>query len=429
MKNKIIITTLFLLTMNLCACSQPTNIYYNNVIDLSSLSEDLTISNSGEYSLEGELNGQIYIAADDVILNLNGVTVKNSDGPAVFINGTNTKIYLEKDSVNNLIDGEKYINTDLKGTIFSDNTLLIDGEGELNISSNYNDAIHVNDITINNGNINILESNNDGINVDNISIINGMINITAADDGIQSNGPLLIEGGSFTINSENKGISSEDDLTINTGIININSQNEGIESKSQILINNAKINISSVDDGINATNNIEINDGTIIINSSKNDAIDSNGTLIINGGYIDAVGSTMPEGGLDCDTNNVQINGGTIIASGGENSLPKSKNQYSLLIGSVKCGQTITITKCEEILFEYSIIKDSSNVLLSLPEIETNNDYKILIDNEEYFLFTAEDTFIIEAGGTINNGFGQIPQDFKEPLETPPDNLIPPVTK
>ena len=189
-------------------------------------------------------------------------------------------------------------------------------------------------------------------------------------------GYILINGGEITINTSGKGISAgfdttEDgntssstndplaDIFINNGLINITTyatpredtyasdgtsnddgvSPEGLEGKHSVVINGGKIIINTTDDCINSSitgeATIIINGGLIYAHSTQNDCIDSNGTLVINGGTIIALGSNVPEGGLDCDTDSrFTYTGGTIIAMGGTNQIPNSDSTTGHVIYS-----------------------------------------------------------------------------------------------
>ncbi len=195
-------------------------------------------------------------------------------------------------------------------------------------------------------------------------------------------GYILINGGAITINTSGKGMSagfdtSEDgdltssvndplaDVFINNGLIKVTTyatpredtyasdgtsnddgvSPEGIEGKHSVVINGGKIIINTTDDCINASIDgvatIIINDGLIYARSTENDSIDCNGTIVINGGTLLALGSGMPEGGIDCDMDNYfTYTGGTIIATGGTNQLPSSSATTGYVI---YCGSSMNM--------------------------------------------------------------------------------------
>lgn len=400
----------------------------NNKFNLSELTEDLFINEGGTYYLSGNLLGQILIdTSEDVTLVCDNISIRNENGPAIYSkNSGNLTLELVDNSVNTLIDGSEYLDTDLKGTLYTNQNLLIIGEGELNIESSYNHAISSNSLTVENGMLNITKAAKDGINVEeSFQIDNGQINIISEDDGIQSNGTIDINNGIITVESNGDGIKSEGNILIKDGSIDVKNSEEGIESKNTITINNGNINIVSNDDGINTSIRLEINGGNIFVNSNNNDALDSNGELEINGGYIEVLGASIPEGGIDCDENNIVINGGTVIATGGVNSPVESVSQFVTLIGSAKKGQIIKIMNNDNEIFSYEVKKDFSNMLFSSNIFESDNSYTLFIDDEEISFNTSSDSYIIEAGGSnqgMNFRNNMMDKPNGNPMNKVPDN-------
>lgn len=91
-------------------------------IDLNSCENEVLITKGGEYKLSGSLEGQLIIDCyENVILTLDGVTINNNNGPAIYVKKSrNLTINCLEETINNLIDGKTYLNTNLKG-IFNEN--------------------------------------------------------------------------------------------------------------------------------------------------------------------------------------------------------------------------------------------------------------------------------------------------------------------
>jgi hypothetical protein len=264
-------------------------------------------------------------------------------------------------------DGTLNVNANTKNGIVSDDVIVIQS-GNINVTLNSETSAGtgikpVNGYVQNGGTVTVTGLNmtegceNKGIKVDGDE--------TESEYGA-GKGYILVNGGAITINTSGKGMSagfdtSEDgditssvndplaDVFINNGLINITTyatpredtyasdgtsnddgvSPEGLEGKHSVVINGGKIIINTTDDCINASIDnvatIIINDGLIYAHSSDNDSIDCNGTIVINGGVVIALGSGMPEGGIDCDSNSrFTYTGGTIIAMGGTNQIPNS---------------------------------------------------------------------------------------------------------
>lgn len=124
------------------------------------LTESIVITEEGVYELSGEITDG-YIEIDtlgNIKLILNNVSITNFSGPAIYIkNAENTAIYIAKDTINYLEDGNTYTSfDDVDGVIYSADDLILDGEGSLNIKANYQDGIvSKDDLKIINGTYNV----------------------------------------------------------------------------------------------------------------------------------------------------------------------------------------------------------------------------------------------------------------------------------
>ena len=264
--------------------------------------ETLKITSGGVYTISNDISngGVIVDTTESVKLVLNGVSIKNSNGPAILVLNAEL-VEIELIDTNTLEDGTEYSTeyTDYNAVIYSKDDLVISGTGTLNIKANYKDAITSKDTLV---------------------IKDGTYIIESADDGIRGKDSLTIESGNFTITSKDDALRSDGIITIENGTFDI-SANEGIEA-TYIKINGGEINIKASDDGINAANKsdeysatVEINGGniTITMGQGDTDGIDSNGDIIINGGIINVTGNST----FDYDGKG-EINGGTVICNGTE---------------------------------------------------------------------------------------------------------------
>ncbi len=181
-------------------------------IDLTSMTVDgdglsvedkvILVTKGGDYTVKGECSdAMIRVNANDSVkLRLEGVSLTNTDGPAIFFEQSEKSyITVSKGTENYLADGGEYA-VDAKGTIFSNDDLEIKGGGTLTVTSTGKHAIASDDkISIENG-ILILNAGVDGIHAnDGIKIIDGSVTVTATGDGIQSEGYIDISGGELNI--------------------------------------------------------------------------------------------------------------------------------------------------------------------------------------------------------------------------------------
>ncbi|MBR5363391.1 MAG: carbohydrate-binding domain-containing protein [Oscillospiraceae bacterium] len=159
----------------------------------------ITIGKGGTYEISGTLsNGQILITTDKkkVKLHLNGASITNKAGSA--INCQNAKkltINSLPGTVNYLEDGG--VHDEDKGTVFSEDTVQIKGEGELNIKANYAHGIQSDDdIVINGGTLNIEAAKSCLHSNDGIEINAGVNYCLGGTNGIKTDGFINITGGS-----------------------------------------------------------------------------------------------------------------------------------------------------------------------------------------------------------------------------------------
>lgn len=202
----------------------------NKNINLSNYNSNININNGGEYTLTGEFNYSVIINTEDnVILNLDNVSINSSDTAAIAnISSGDLVINLLKETTNTLKDNGS---SECDGALYSSGKLIINGPGKLNIYGNQEEGEGIattdSDITINGGDI-YIESNDDGLNAggDNggiITINDGNITIKSSGDGIDSNKDLIINGGNiYTIGSSiggDAGIDTDGKFEINGGSI------------------------------------------------------------------------------------------------------------------------------------------------------------------------------------------------------------------
>ncbi|MBR0424217.1 carbohydrate-binding domain-containing protein [Candidatus Saccharibacteria bacterium] len=262
------------------------------------LSETYTVTESGTYYFTGTLeDGSIIVKADAeavVRIVLNGVTIKNSSGPAIACY-SGDDIVIELVGENYLEDGSKYstdLDEDVDGVIYSKSDLSFTGTGSLTIKGNYGDGI---------------------VSKDDLTFRSGTYNITAVDDAIRGKDSVHITDGDFTIKSTADAIKStnETDTTkgfilIENGTFNITSSGKGIKATNSIMIYNGEYNIVSTDDAIHSNNYIGIIDGVINI-SSGDDGVHADARLIVDGGTINI---TKSYEGLEAQK--ISINAGKI---------------------------------------------------------------------------------------------------------------------
>lgn len=270
-----------------------------------------TITAPGAYLVQGKIQGQLIIDAEDadVYLLLDGVSITSPDGPALHVKAAHEVfITLAEGTVSTLTDSAAYTLPDGEdepdGALFSKADLALNGEGTLQVVGQYNDGIVSKDsLTIASACVQV-ESVGDGIRgKDSLTVYRATLNVTAGQDGLKSTndkdsskGWVSLMESDITIQSANDGVQAETELTVNGGMMTIVSGGGcQAEYRQELAAPVRKGDAAQLEDeaeeededapstkGLKATN-IDIIDGTFII-SSRDDAIHANGSITLEGG-------------------------------------------------------------------------------------------------------------------------------------------------
>lgn len=277
-----------------------TSLDENKKIEVN-LDSSYIISKGGVYYFTGSISdGLITVDTNDnVEIILDNVSITNSNGPAICIKSSkNTYIKLIGNNTINSTCTEE-----LDGAIYSKDSLILFGDGKINITSSIDGIVSKDELVIESGtyDINALD---DGIRgKDYVYIKNGTFNIISKYDSIKSTndendklGYIKILDGTFNLTTTStsstdsaKGIKATNNIIINGGTYNLNTTDDSIHSNGSISITNGIFEISSGDDGIHADNTLVIDDGTINITKSY-EGLEAS-YIIINGGKITLISS------------------------------------------------------------------------------------------------------------------------------------------
>ncbi len=358
----------------------------------------LTISKEGTYVVTGNLSdGQIVVAAadtDKIQIVLSGATINCADNAPIYVKSANKVfITLAANTINTLTDGSAYVQTDdntVDGVIFSKADLTINGEGTLNITANYKDAI---------------------VSKDDLVITSGTYTINAAKNGLSAKDAVKIKDGKITITAPNgKAITSQNDedatkgyVYIAGGTINITNSNEGIEGTA-IVVEGGTIDLISKDDGFNAASPgaaetesggrgagmeadsnayLSIAGGSIFVNASG-DGLDSNGNVYISGGTVEVSGPTNSGNGALDYNGTADVSGGTVVIAGSTGmaqSFSETSTQASLLYNltaSCAAGTEIKLTDASgKTVVTYTPDKTYQSVVISSPDLAQGSTYTL----------------------------------------------------
>ncbi len=352
-------------------------------INVSGADVTVTSTTAGvNYVLSGSTSdGSFKMASGDnnkkFQLTLAGVSIHNSDGPAINIQSGKRVYVVAKDGTyNNFSDGTSYASSteDQKGTIFSEGQLLFSGSGHIKVNANTKAGIVSDDYIFIRPNSNIYVKSTSGNGIkgnDAITITGGVVNVevsataakglstdghytqsggrvvaittgggeydsdekdVSASAGLKADSTFTMNGGALYVKSSGKGgkgISVDMDMTINDGTIkaittgstytyssSLDSKAKGIKADGNITVNGGAVMIKAT--GGEGSEGMEAK-GTMTITGGDvevyayDDAINSAKNLTISGGYIYTFG--INNDGIDSNQN-IYIKGGTIIAYG-----------------------------------------------------------------------------------------------------------------
>jgi hypothetical protein len=274
-----------------------------------------TLSSEISYVLSGSTtDGSLKIYSDTKFeLKMNGVSIVNSDDPALNIqSGKKATITLVEGTSNRLAGGTTFVSEgggeDMKAAFFSEGQLVFSGTGSLVVMGRYRHAICSDDyIQIDGGNISVSMAAKDGIHAnDYIEVNGGSIDINSIGDGMDSEGSVSLSGGTVKITTtgdKGHGIKSAAETTVQTpgdveikvqgaaskafkcgGKMHVSQGNINLETSGDAIYDTSESDISSAA-GIKCDGNLIISGGNIVITSSGSGGkgINVDGTLTING--------------------------------------------------------------------------------------------------------------------------------------------------
>jgi len=266
-------------------------------------STTLTISNPGVYYLSGDCSdGQIIVDAlsnDLVVLVLHNLNLTSSQGSVIkVLNADKVIVYLDDDTESSLTD-----TLSSSACISSNDDLVINGSGTLNVISLGNGISSDDDLYITSGTVNIT-SKKDGLHVNNEVYLTTMtLSISSKEDGIHVEnldnvtlGNIYIDSGTLTISSYSDALDASNQMLISGGVLNLISgvnntslstiSAKGIKADNLIYISDGDITVTSKDDTLHSSKSITLIGGTLTL-ASKDDGIHADESIYIGGGKID----------------------------------------------------------------------------------------------------------------------------------------------
>ena len=337
------------------------------------------ITAGGTYRISGALaNGQVRVdTKEQVRLLLDGASITSDSGPALFIvDAKKVTLTLLAGTTSSLADSAHDGESD--AALFTNDTLVIDGEGTLVVTGNSVEGIcSDDDIIIEGGTIRVTAVD-DGLNAhDDVTINGGHLHVTSGGDGIDSNGTVNITGGTVTLESTRNGIRAREHIAIVDGKVTVQAGGDGVKSgdsedpeKGSVAIAGGTLDITAGEDGVQAQTGILIGGGDVSIASGGGSAnssskIGSRGNTWGNWGRPGTApsDSTSPSAKAIKAARDITITAGTIRVDSSDDAL-HSNDSLTISGGSIVLasgddgihadstievnGGDISITRCYE---------------------------------------------------------------------------------
>ena len=230
---------------------------------------------------------------------LNGVSITNTDGPAINNQcGKSLFVTLTEGTINTLTDGALYAERtyDQKGTLFSEGQIYFNGTGSLTVKGNAKNGIASDDYIVVDGGtitIDVEDTGSNGIKVnDGFTMNDGELNISVTADaarGIKSDARVTIAGGATTITTTG-------DCALEDGAEDASSA-AGIKCDSLFTMTAGSLTITSKGDGgkgINCADVVKFEGGTLYVETKgdndegKPKAVKGDKGIIVSGGSFTA---------------------------------------------------------------------------------------------------------------------------------------------
>ena len=325
------ITYICLLALTLTACKKDDTDFSAYINGTSSTANIVYIAYNGtSVTVTGDTNGYVSYSGADVTVNtgtdtdslllvlsgsttegslivyrekkfgiqLNGVSIHNTDGPAINNQcGKSLYLYVTSGTTNTLTDGTSYTEQDYdqKGAFFSEGQVYVMGTGTLNVTGNTKHGFACDDYIVINEDVtlNVNSTSGNGIKVnDGLWINNGTIDISVTADaarGIRCDSVVVVNGGDITITTSGDCIYDSDEQDYSSAAC--------IKCDYPFTMNGGTLTMTSSGDGgkgINCAQDIIFSGGTLVATTTggnedaKPKAIKSDTGIIVSGGSFTA---------------------------------------------------------------------------------------------------------------------------------------------
>lgn len=328
----------------------------------------VTITGDGTYLLSGTLN-------DGMII----VNAKETDKPQLVFNGVS--IHSESSAPLYILEADKVLITLAEGT---DNTLSNGGTFTAIDENNIDSAIFSKQDLILNGSGNLTVS-------------------SPAGHGIVSKDDLVLTGGTYTIDSASHGLDANDSVRIaNTKVIitsgkdGVHAENTEDEALGFVYIASGTFHISAEGDGISAGATMQIEDG--------------NFDLISGGGSVNATKQSSDSWGGFPEGGNL----------GGGRPGEERKSEGAPEQGVQELSSASTVTDTEDSSTSMKALKASGNLLINggtftmdAADDAVHSNTSITVNNGSFEVLSGDDAFHADEKLTIASGTINITESYE----------------
>ena len=328
---------------------------------------NVTITEEGVYLLSGTLDeGMVTVDTSDsakVQLVLNGVTIHNSEGAAIYVKEAD-KVFvtLTEGTTNILSNGGSYTAIDdnnIDAVIFAKSDLTINGMGSLYITAEAgHGVVSKDDLKVTGGVINVTAASHGLTGKDSVRIAAGSLTLTTGKDGIHSEnaddsdkGYVYIADGNLTVDSGGDCISAGAYLQIDGGTFNLTAgegssnktveigedgeavSTKGIKATGQLVIGGGSFRIDTQDDDLHSNSSLTVYNGDFSVKTGD-DGLHSDETTAVTGGVLEI--TKCYEG---IEGKNVVISGGTIHLTASDDGLNAAAGNDASGLGGMFGGR------------------------------------------------------------------------------------------
>ena len=388
------------------------------------------ITKAGTYIVEGTASKvQLKVAAgkeDEVQIVFKNATLKNTEAPLLVDTAKKVILTLADGTKNEVADESA---STVKGAIYSDSDLTINGKGSLTVTGAASNAIKSKDgIRIVDATITTTAKKHGIAANDFVNVSGATLNLTADEDGIHSDneddvllGNVYLVNTNITVNAGDDGINASNTLLIDEGAtIDVQKSEEGLEARLIHQVGGT-VTVKSSDDGLNAKDwTLESSDEqapgqqtkTVKSEAANAKNLDQAGDvkIVIDGGTIVVNGPTSgANAALDYDDNGT-LNGGTVLfVDNGQMTMGfGSDSNQAYLMASIQgtAGSTVEVVDSSgKTVASLKASKSFSTVLISSQDIKEGEKYTIKVGSNTTTA-TASKQAVNVGGGPGKGGPG-----------------------